>query len=218
MNTYPVFLNGLERRRCVVVGGDEEAERKIRGLLDCDARVTVVASSILGEVQKLVDQSRVQWIQRDYEPGDLEGAFLVIVTGRDERRNAAVFAEAESEGALINAVDDVEHCSFIAGSVVRRGPLVVAISTGGCAPALAVRLRQRFEKILGPEHGLFLQWMRKLRDILQQRFPDFESRREVWYRLVDSEILDLMRQGHNERARRRLEEIANPQQSRSVAP
>lgn len=216
MNTYPIFLNGLGRRRCFVLGGDEEARRKVAGLLDCDADVTVVARSVTAGLRTLVDANRVRWIARDYRQGDLAGAFLVIVTGRDERRNAAACAEAGSQGALINAVDDVEHCSFIAGSLVRRGPLVVAISTGGCAPALAVRLRQRFEKMLGPEHGLFLQWMRKLRRILLKRFPDFEIRREIWYRLVDSEILELLRKGNTKQARRKLEEIANPQ--RSVSP
>ena len=113
MKTYPVFLNGLEHRRCIVIGGDEEARRKVQGLLDCDADITVFAASVTEELRDLMERHRVAWVARDYRPGDLDGAFLVIVTGRDEERNAAVWAEAETSGALINSVDDVEHCSFI---------------------------------------------------------------------------------------------------------
>ena len=107
----------------------------------------------------------------------------------------------------MNAADDVEHCSYIAGSVVRRGPLAVAISTAGCAPALAVRLRERLERMLGAEYDLFLRWMWDLRDVLGRRYADFGDRRRAWYRLVDSDVLDLLRQGDLSAARQRFTDI-----------
>lgn len=187
MKVYPLFLVGLEQRRCVVVGGDAEAERKVHGLLEADAQVTIVAETATDPLMEHAAGGRVSWVRRRYQPGDLRSAFLVIVTEKDEATRAATALEAKSEGALINVVDDVPHCNFIAGSVVRRGPLVVSISTSGCAPALAVRLRERFERELGPEYAEFVEWLGQLREPLAPL--DFETRRKLWYRLVDSNAL-----------------------------
>ena len=204
LKTYPLFLIGLDRRRCVVLGGGEEAEHKVDGLLACDARVTLIAAEVTDALRHHVDLGRIEWVERDYQPGDLRGAFLAIAAGFDHELNAAAWQEAEAERVLMNAADDVEHCSYIAGSVVRRGPLAVAISTGGCAPALAVRLRERLERMLGAEYDLFLRWMWDLRDVLARRHADFADRRRMWYRLVDSDILALLRRGRILQARRRL--------------
>jgi siroheme synthase-like protein len=207
VKSYPIFLVGLERRRSVVVGGDAEALRKVEGLLDCDAAVEVVAAEPVDGIRELARAGRVRWIARDYARGDLAGAFLVIATVRDAGARAAVFAEAQAEGALVNVVDDVPHCSFIAGSVVRRGPLAVAIGTGGAAPALAVRLRERLERELGSEYDRFLRWLDALREPVARRWPDFVERRRRWYEVVDSDALGLLRAGEEERARQRVERL-----------
>ena len=207
LKTYPLFLIGLDRRRCVVLGGGEEAEHKVDGLLACDARVTLIAAEITDSLRHHVDLGRIEWVERDYQPGDLHGAFLAIAAGFDHELNAAAWQEAEAERVLMNAADDVQHCSYIAGSVVRRGPLAVAISTGGCAPALAVRLRQRLERMLGAEYDLFLRWMWDLRDVIARRHTDFADRRRLWYRLVDSDILGLLRSGRILQARCRLHAV-----------
>ena len=207
LKTYPLFLIGLDRRRCVVLGGGEEAEHKVDGLLACDARVTLIAAEITDSLRHHVDLGRIEWVERDYQPGDLHGAFLAIAAGFDHELNAAAWQEAESERVLMNAADDVPHCSYIAGSVVRRGPLTVAISTGGCAPAVAVRLRERLERMLGAEYDLFLRWMWDLRDVIAGRHADFADRRRLWYRLVDSDILGLLRSGRILQARRRLHAV-----------
>lgn len=207
MRAYPVFLIGLENRRCVVLGGGGEAERKIEGLLDAGAAVTVVAATITPRLQAYVHAGRVQWLARRYQPGDLEGAFLVFATGMTRSDNERAWREAQEVGALINAVDDVEHCSFIAGSIVRRGDLVVAISTGGTAPALAVRLREALERQLGDEYAGFLALLAELRTRLVERVPDFAERRALWYELVDSGALTDLRDGRSERARQRLDAV-----------
>ena len=209
LRTYPIFLVGLARKRCVVIGGGQVAEGKVERLLQCDASVTLVAPTVTPALRRLADGRRIDWRPREYRSGDVRGAFLAIAAAGDPDVRAAVWAEAESEGALICSVDDAEHSNFIAGSVVRRGPLTVAISTGGCSPALAVRLRERLERELGAEYDLFLRWMRDLRESLVDRFPDAASRREIWYRLVDSEALDLIRRGLLQRARNLVEAIAS---------
>lgn len=201
MDVYPLFLIGLTERRCVVIGGDQEAERKVEGLLEAAAVVTVISPCLTVSLQARARTTTVAWLPRDYEPGDLQGAFLVIVTTRDAEMRSRVWQEAQTVKALINVVDDPSRSTFIVGSVVRQGGLTLAISTSGSAPALAVRLRQRFEQEFGPEYAVFLDLMRELRAPLATRCPDFEVRRARWYALIDSPILDLLREGRTAEAR-----------------
>jgi len=104
-------------------------------------------------------------------------------------------------------VDDPACCTFIAPAIVRRGDLTVAISTGGKAPALAVRLRQQLERALGDEYARFLELAGALRTPLTERYPDFEERKTRWYRLVDSEVLELLREGQDGKAQQRMREV-----------
>ena len=207
MKVYPVFLIGLADRRCVVIGGGHEAQRKIEGLLECEATVMVISAAITPQLSAWNAQGRIKWIKRDYRPGDLQGAFMVIATGTEPNMSERIWQEAEAEGALINVVDDVPHCNFIAGAVARQGPLTIAISTSGCAPALAVRLRERFERELGPEYAVLLELLARLREPLAERYPDFEERRERWYALIDSDVLNLLRQDKPDLARQRIAQI-----------
>jgi siroheme synthase-like protein len=207
MKVYPVFLIGLERKRCVVVGGGPEAERKTLSLLERDANVTLIAPRVTPTLEQMASDGRVDWIRRDYAPGDLSGAFLVIATGGDEATREAIYREADGQQTLVNVVDDVPRCNCIAGSVVRRGPLSVAISTSGVAPALAVRLRERLERDLGEEYATLLDWLEPLRTEMVRMFPDAGERRAAWYRIVDGDVLDLLRSGETNLARRRLAEL-----------
>ena len=207
MKAYPIFLIGLNDRRCIVVGGGQEAERKVAGLLDCDAAVTVISAEMTPQMSSWVDAGHIAWIGRDYQTGDLEGAYLVIAERSNVETNARIWAEAEAENALVNVMDDVPHCNFIAGSVVRQGSLTVSISTAGAAPVLAVRLRQRLERELGPEYATFLDLLQALREPLTMRYPDFEERRALWYKLVDSDILDLLRTEERKLVHERIADI-----------
>ena len=203
MEVYPIFLIDLAERRCVVIGGDREAERKVAGLLDRSAQVTVISPALTPQLHTWSHAGSITWVAREYAPGDLQEAFLVIATGREAEINRRIWQEAQAVKALLNVVDDPIQSHFIAGSVVRQGALTLAISTSGCAPALAVRLRQRFAQEFGPEYAAFLDLMRELRQPLTARYPDFQTRRERWYALVDSDILALLRQGQSDRARQR---------------
>lgn len=207
MKVYPIFLNNLGGRRCLVVGGDHEAERKAEELLACDADVVVISPDLTEPLQRWAEAGRLSWVERDYRPGDLRGAFLVIVSETNPARTAPIWEEAQAERVLINAMDDVPHCTFVAGSVVRRGPLVISISTSGCAPALSVRMRQAMEAEYGPEYGEFLELLRALREPMAAHHADFEERRRRWYALVDSDVLELLSRGERAAVHRRLEEV-----------
>lgn len=206
MNYYPIFLN-LQGRRCIVIGGGVIAEGKVRGLLEAEAAVIVIAPELTARLRAWVAEGRIGRLTRPYQSGDLAGAFLVISATDDREVNARVWAEATARNIPVNVVDDTPHCNFIAPSILRRGDLAVAISTSGKAPALAVRLREQLEHLVGDEHARFLELAGTLREPLAVRYPSFEQRKALWYRLVDSDVLALLKQGDQATARRRMAEI-----------
>jgi precorrin-2 dehydrogenase / sirohydrochlorin ferrochelatase len=218
MKPYPVFLVGLEGRHCIVIGGGHEAAFKVEGLLACDAVVTVIHPTLTEPLQTWASEGRFTWLQRPYQPGDLRGAFLIIAERQDPATNALIWKEGEAEGGLVNVMDDIPHCNFVAGSVVRQGPLIISISTSGAAPALAVRTRERFEREFGPEHGLFLEWMQALRPVMATQYPIFRERKARWYEMVDSDVLALMQAGDLAQAQQRIVEIVGSEVARLLPP
>jgi siroheme synthase-like protein len=173
---YPIFLD-LAGKRCLAVGEHPEMPAKIRVLREAGAQV--------------------EWKPRDFEPADLSDCFLVIASLPD---NSEVFRLCEERKILCNAVDDPEHCRFSFGSVHRDGDLTVAISTNGVAPALAVRLREQIQREIGTGYGELLALLGEVRAEIAARVPDFDARRELWYRIVDSEALELLRRGQRQAA------------------
>ena len=141
---YPVYLN-LRGRRCVIVGGGTVAEGKISRLLDSGAEICVVSPDATPGIRQYVDDGAVHWEQRRYREGDLDGAFIAIAATNVREVNHQIFEEAEERGVMLNAVDDPPNCSFIAPSIVQRGPVTLAISTGGASPALARKLRESLQ-------------------------------------------------------------------------
>ncbi|MFQ6014559.1 MAG: bifunctional precorrin-2 dehydrogenase/sirohydrochlorin ferrochelatase [Anaerolineae bacterium] len=192
MAYYPVFLN-LKDQRCVVVGGGVVAERKVLSLLEGDSQVTVISPELTPALQRLTAEGRIRHLPRRYRSGDLAGAALVIAATDQPQVNHQVWQEASQRGLLVNVVDDSVHCNFIVPAVVRQGDLTIAISTGGKSPALAHRLRERLEQTFGPEYARFLDLLGGLRERVMAAYPDDEERRAVWYRLVDSDLLELIR-------------------------
>jgi siroheme synthase-like protein len=201
-----VFLD-LAGRRVVVVGGGEAAAARAARLLECGAVVTVIAPRLGPELARRAAGGEVEHRRRRFRRGDLAGARLVVAERLERRQAEAVFAEAEERGVFACVEDDLDHLSFLHPAVVRRGGLTVAVSTGGAAPALAVRLRQELEARLGPQHARFLELAAAVRRPLAERVPDAAERRRRWYRLVDSDVLDLLAAGREPAARQRMSEL-----------
>jgi siroheme synthase-like protein len=209
---YPVALE-LSGRRCVVVGGGREAEAKARALLEADADVVVVAADVTDGLGDLVRRAELRHVERPYRPGDLAGAFLVVVVDADRAGRAAVFAEAEAERVLCNAVDDAAHCHFAVPSIVRRGELLLAISTGGRAPALAKRLRRRLSAELGWEWEALVDVLGQVREeTLTRRTVDFASWAARWRAVLDreEELLELLAEGRIDEVKARVYNALNP--------
>lgn len=188
---YPIFLD-LAGKRCLVTGEGYEVAAKVQGLVDAGAHVTYVNPRAEPAIERLASAGAVRWQAREFASDDLTGCFLVI-SDRDD--NSEIFRLAEERNVLCNSVDDPENCRFSFGSIHRRGELTIAISTNGWAPAVAVRLRQRFEREIGPEYTAFLALLKQVRPAITGRIPDFIARRDLWYRIVDSEALEKLREG-----------------------
>ena len=203
---YPAFLD-LRRRRAVVIGGGAVAAQKVRGLLEAGARVTVVSPDLSGELEVLTSRGAIEAVRRSYQEGDLAGAAVAIAATDDRSTNRMVWEEAERRGVLLNAVDDVSHCHFIAPSVHRRGGLTVAVSSGGRSPALAVRLRQRIAHLVREEHARLADLLGSLREEITCRVPDPATRTRLWYDLVDSDLLEYLRRGDQAGALARVERL-----------
>src|SRR3954469_13392628 len=176
MQHYPVYLS-LSGRHCFVIGGCAVAEEKVRGLLAGDARVTVLSPDVTAGLGELAMRGRIDLVDRRYRRGDLRTAFLVIVVAQPPAVTDGVWEETRGKNVLVNTLDDVPHCDFIAPAIVRRGDLAVAISTGGKAPVMAVRLRQRLEEGLGGEHARCVELAGTVRKPLSELLPDLGARR-----------------------------------------
>ena len=175
MSYYPVSLD-LKDRFCIVIGGGKVAERKVRGLLACKAVVQVISPRLISGLVELSRAGRLTWQERDYRPGDLAGAFLVIAATDNEQVQQQAYEEAEERNILINVADVPARCNFILPATVRQGDLTISVSTGGKSPALAKRLRQELEKCIGPEYKIIVDILGDLRgEILALGRPQAEN-------------------------------------------
>ncbi|MFQ6000852.1 MAG: bifunctional precorrin-2 dehydrogenase/sirohydrochlorin ferrochelatase [Anaerolineae bacterium] len=206
MSGYPIYLSQLHRVLCVVVGGGEVAERKVSSLLEAQAKVQVISPTLTKGLRQLAARGAIDHLARAYRDGDLEGAFLAIAATDDPVTNRAIFQEAEARKILVNVVDEPSLCNFLVPAVVRRGSLIIGISTEGRSPALAARVRQRLESLFGPEYASLLDILGDLREWIIDACPS-EKRRDLWYRLVDSDLLELLREGKEQEARERAKVI-----------
>jgi siroheme synthase-like protein len=188
----------LEGREVLVVGGGTVAADKVAGLVAADARVHVVAP----EVSEAVRAQPVTWEERTYQPGEAAGYRFVVACTDDPAVNEQVFLDGEAAGVFVNAADDPAHCSATLPAIAQRGPVLVAVSTGGHSPALAGWLRDRLGDGLGPE-------VEELAELLSEARSELAARGERrpaadWRAALDSGMLDHLRDGRSDEARQQL--------------
>lgn len=212
----PVFLD-VTGKRCVVTGAGYEVAGKVKALIDAGAQTLYINPSAVPEIDHWAAMDLLVWKHRAFEPADLDGCLLVIT---DHQDSSEIFRLAEERGVLCNSVDDPEHCRFSFGSVHRQGDLNIAISTNGWAPALAVRLRQRLEREIGPEYGALVELLKDARPTITSQITDFGRRRDLWYRIIDSGVLAKLREGRQLEAAEQVRELIKEaiQESTSADP
>jgi precorrin-2 dehydrogenase/sirohydrochlorin ferrochelatase len=183
---FPMMLD-LTGRRCVVVGAGTIGEGKIQGLLATKATLAVLAPTATAMVQQWSQQGLIDYRQREFEPEDLDGAFLVVAATSSAEVNHQIHDEARSRGVLCNVVDDPEYCDFFYPAVVRRGALQIAISTSGVSPAFARRVREKLEAQFGEEYGAWLDQVARRREEVLRSVTDPAERRRILEELANAD-------------------------------
>lgn len=199
---YPVFLN-ISGRKCIVVGGGQVALRKVRALLPHGAEVEVISPDLCPELAQLARSGGIQALDREYQPGDLSGAFVAIAATDNAEINRRVVAEARSRAVLVNVVDDAEKSDFIVPSCLQRGDIIIAVSTSGKSPALARKIRTKLETELGDEYAQLAQLVGEVRAELKREGIKVDG--DGWQEVLDLDsLLDMLRKGEREGAKAAL--------------
>jgi precorrin-2 dehydrogenase/sirohydrochlorin ferrochelatase len=183
---FPMFLK-LAGRPCLVVGAGSIGESKIASLVDASADVRVVAPEATPQVQSWAGLQKITWLQRAWEPSDLEGMFLVVAATSSPDLHQRIYDEAHRRGVLCNVVDVPDLCDFYYPAIVQRGALQIAISTGGQSPALSQRLRKELEDEFGPEYEAWLAHLVDEREKLFAAKLDPEERKRFLHDLASAE-------------------------------
>ena len=208
MTYYPVSLD-LTDRLCVVVGGGAVALRKARDLLAAGARVKVVGPAVDPELEALAAKGRIAIERAPFSPARLSGAHLAVVATDDELVNEAASRAAHEAGVLVNVADRPSLCDFHVPATLRRGDLLIAVSTAGKSPALAGRISRELAAAYGEEYAALLEIMGEVRRALQARGGSTQQeRRKIFDVILDSEALALLGDGQPEEAARLARRIA----------
>ena len=198
---YPVYLN-LKGRTCIIIGGGRVAEGKISRLREAGAGITVISPQVTPVIRAAAQEGHLEWRDREYQDGDLQEAFLAIAATNVRSVNRQIFQEAERLNVLLNVVDDAPLCTFIAPSIVERGPVTLAISTGGASPALARKLRESLANDPVLDWADMAGVMSQVRGQIKQQGAVVDPQR--WQCCLSSRLLDLARSGNQEQAGAKL--------------
>lgn len=198
---YPISLE-VSGRRAVVIGRMAVAQGKADALLEAGAHVTVISPGPRLALARLEGNERAMVLRREYEPGDLEGAFVCVASSDKAEVRAAIYAEGLWRKVLMNVMDDIPHCDFAAPAVVRRGDLAIAISTGGRSPALARRLREELSDQFDARWAELLDLLGEVRLETLPDLPDYGERASRWRKALDVDVLlTLIGEGRRHEAR-----------------
>jgi siroheme synthase-like protein len=201
MAYYPIFLE-LKGKPCLVVGGGQVAARKVEGLMAAGARVTVVSPALDPELARLKGERRIAHVDRQYQQADVKGYAVVIAATDDPSINERVASNARRDNVPVNVVDEPALCDFIVPSVVRRGDVVLAISTGGLSPALARWLRRELESYLSEDFERLVQLLAEVRVELRDRGMNVPAK--AWQEAIDGGLRELLSAGRHDEAKARL--------------
>jgi len=184
---YPIILR-IKEKPVLVVGGGKVAERKVESLLNCGAKVFLISKTLTQKLQHLIQQKKVVLLGQDFCESYLTDKFLLIAATDDPLFNKSVAQKGRQKGILVNVVDQPDECDFIVPSVVKRGDLIIAVSTSGKSPFISRRIREELESIYGPEYRIALSIMSVIRQALIRAGE--QNKEEIYEKLYNSDIVN----------------------------
>ncbi|MFP7303728.1 siroheme synthase CysG [Klebsiella pasteurii] len=201
----PIFAE-VKERPVLVIGGGEIAARKITFLLRAEAKVHIVAETLMPELAEKVEREEIQWRATVFEEQQLDDVFLVIAATEDDELNQRVYVAANARYRLVNVVDNQALCSFVFPSIVDRSPLLVAISSSGKAPVLSRILREKIEALLPTNLGRLAETASYWRHHIKTHLKTTAERRRFWERVFTGRFASLMLAGNKAEAEKALED------------
>jgi precorrin-2 dehydrogenase / sirohydrochlorin ferrochelatase len=188
---YPLFLD-ISGKSCIVTGGGKIAERKVVMLLKFNAEVKVISPKINRALSKLLELGKIKVIEREYKDGDLNEASLVFAATNKKEINERIKNEAALKGILVNVVDDPVLCDFIVPSIVKKGPIVIAISTSGVLPSLSKKLRKEISEHISKDYVKYVQIVGNFRKLLIETVKDKKKRAEIMAEINMTDMKELI--------------------------
>lgn len=210
MRYYPVYLD-IKGRRCLVVGGGQVGTRKVKTLLECGARVTVISPEVTSALSGLADQGRIDLELRAYRSTDLDKAFLIIGATDDQVLNRRIHRDAEAAQRLCNIADQPALCNFVLPSIINQGDLSIAISTAGKSPAFAKHLRRQLTDQFGPEYGQLLELMGAIRQRLLAAEHAPEQHKPLFEQLIRCGLLEMIKDRDQRGINALLQKVLGPE-------
>ena len=190
MRYFPMFLD-VENKPILVVGGGEVACRKVDSLLRAGADVTLVSPKVEPYLKQLVDDNKVRWVQNFYSSQLISQNYLQVwATTDNPDLNHQVHNDAKEMGILVNVVDDLPYCDFITPSMINRGRIQIAISSGGASPVLVRNIREKLETVLSQNISLIADFGASKRNSIKESFPTVDERRKFWERFLSSSFIN----------------------------
>jgi len=188
---YPIFMD-LKAQLVLVVGGGPVALRKVQTLLHHGALVHIISPRLVPELKALIDEKTCSWLEKDYSSEDMQEAILVFSCTENEEVNTHVAKDAKAQHRPVNVVDDPEKCSFIVPSIMERGDLKIAVSTGGSSPIVARQVRAELQSLYGQEMAEYLTLLKTWRGLAKRSLPS-EKRSIFWQQVTDGKVRELIK-------------------------
>ncbi len=210
MKRYPITLD-IHGQRCLVIGGGVVAKRKVEALIPCGPKIVVLSPVLCDGLAELAEEKQIEWQQRKYKSGDVQGAKLVFAATDNSIVQQQIKKEADSAGILVNVINDPGACSFQVPAMFRRGDLLLTISTCGASPALAARIRKELEQLYGKEYEVLLTLMAAVRKQIVVLNDDQNSHKLLFEKLLNSDILPVLKAGDWKKLQATLEAILPPE-------
>ena len=195
MSLYPVNLN-IANRLCVVIGGGSVAFRKVKSLLDCAGVVRIVSPYVEPRLKKIILKNQVEWFEREYAKGDLQGAFLAFAATSDPDVQLQVKEEARKYQIILNSADDPVGSDFHVPAHFRRGKMLVTVSTGGGSPAMSKQIRERLELDFGSEYEVVVDFLAMVREDVVSSEVDSSTRQKLFHNLLKVDLLGMVRESN----------------------
>lgn len=189
MQYFPLFMD-LKNKPVLVVGGGEVASRKIETLVRAGAKVTIVSPALTDTLKQLVESGICRWLERKYDSDVVLEYIQVWATTNDAELNHRIYHDAKSKNILVNVVDDKPYCDFITPSMINRGRIQIAISSGGASPVLVRKIREMLEVALPQNLSLLAEFAQNKRDDIKKKYASVEERKRFWERFFFNPQID----------------------------